>query len=82
MSDDLVIPAEMVAAQLQAEEALAAVGAWTDSAPDTMADRWAAAYAATARAHELRAPLVSEHGSWTFTAALGKAVQEARPARG
>ncbi|MEU8886709.1 hypothetical protein [Streptomyces sp. NPDC048442] len=78
MSDDVMVPDEMVAAQLEVEDTLAAVRAWTDSGADTSADRWSAAQGAAARAHELRAPLIAKHGSYTFTAALGRAMQEAR----
>ena len=39
MSDDVVIPPDLVAAQQRAHEAFRAVGAWTEEAPDTLPKR-------------------------------------------
>jgi hypothetical protein len=73
---DVMIPAELVAARQRAGEAFDAVGAWTEDAPDTLEDRWAAVHRAADAAHAMRAPLVAEHGSWAVTAALGRAMRQ------
>ncbi|MGD9482895.1 hypothetical protein WDH52_06470 [Streptomyces sp. TRM70308] len=71
MSDDVVIPRELVVAQRCVHEALSAVGAWTEATPGTLEDLWARVSEAAEATHALCQPLIARHSFWAVTQALG-----------